>query len=210
MLATPNLLHYYRLDEANGPTIDDAKGTANGTLNEAIYGVPGAINGDPNTAIGFPGAGDPTEGELGSFGSVPMDLSGQSSITVEFWLKWSTYGNDDALAMEFTPNYNSNAGGFMVDPDAPQFGGTFGVGLGNNTSRNSIFFARPERRRVAPLCARVRQHGTRGQRGHPVRGRAESELPAGRRRHWRGSVRQLDSIPDVARRDLAVRQRLAR
>ncbi len=143
VLATPNLLHYYRLGEANGPTIADAKGTANGTLNEAIYGVPGAINGDPNTAVSFQGAGDPTEGELGSFGSLPMDLSGQSAVTVEFWLKWSTYGNDDALAMEFTPNYNSNAGGFIVDPDAPQFGGTFGVGLGNNTSRNSIFFARP-------------------------------------------------------------------
>jgi PKD repeat protein len=143
VLATPNLLHYYRLGEQNGPTMADAKGTANGTLSEAIYGVPGAINGDPNTAVGFQGAGDPTEGQTGSFGSVPMDLSGQSAVTVEFWLKWSTYGNDDKLAMEFTPNYNNNAGGFIVDPDAPQFGGTFGVGLGNNTSRNSIFFARP-------------------------------------------------------------------
>jgi PKD repeat protein len=143
VLATPNLLHYYRLGEPSGPTVADSKGTANGTLSEAIYGVPGAVNGDSNTAAGFQGAGDPTEGQTGSFGSVPMDLSGQSAVTVEFWLKWSTYGNDDKLAMEFTPNYNSNAGGFIVDPDAPQFGGTFGVGLGNNTSRNSIFFARP-------------------------------------------------------------------
>ena len=31
--------------------------------------------------------------------------------------------NDDALAMEFTPNYNDNLGGFIVDPDAPD--GTF-------------------------------------------------------------------------------------
>jgi PKD repeat protein len=143
VLATPSLLHYYRLGEANGPTIADAKGTAGGTLSEAIYGVPGAINGDPNTAVSFQGAGDPTEGQLGSFGSVPMDLSGRSAITVEFWLKWSTYGNDDKLAMEFTPNYNINGGGFIVDPDAPQFGGTFGVGLGTGTSRNSIFIARP-------------------------------------------------------------------
>jgi PKD repeat protein len=143
VLATPSLLHYYRMGESGGPTIADAKGSANGTLSEAIYGLPGAVNGDSNTAIGFQGAGDPTEGQTGSFGSVPMDLSGQSAVTVEFWLKWSTYGNDDKLAMEFTPNYNSNAGGFIVDPDAPQFGGTFGVGLGNNASRNSIFFARP-------------------------------------------------------------------
>jgi PKD repeat protein len=143
VLATPGLLHYYRLGEANGPTIADAKGTASGTLSEAVYGVPGAINGDPNTAVSFQGAGDPTEGQLGSFGSVPMDLSAQTAITVEFWLKWSTYGNDDKLAMELTPNYNINGGGFIVDPDAPQFGGTFGVGIGTGTSRNSVFFARP-------------------------------------------------------------------
>ena len=37
-----------------------------------------------------------------------MNLSGQSAITVEFWLKWNAYGNNDALAMELTPNYNEN------------------------------------------------------------------------------------------------------
>jgi PKD repeat protein len=141
--ATPGLLHYYRLDESKGPTIHDLAGAANGTLSEAVFGLPGAINGDPDTAIGFTGPGNPADGEPASYGTVPMDLSGQSAVTVEFWLKWNAYGNDDALAMEFTPNYNENPGGFLVDPDAPEFGGTFGVGVGEGAARNSVFFARP-------------------------------------------------------------------
>ena len=72
-----------------------------------------------------------------------MNLSGTSATTVEFWLKWAQHRNEDALAMEFTPNFNGNDGGFLVDPDAAQFGGTFGVGLGRGDSRNNAFFTRP-------------------------------------------------------------------
>jgi hypothetical protein len=143
VLATPSLLHYYRLDESAGPTVHDAKGQANGTLTEASYRTPGAVNGDSDTAVSFPGTGDPSEGEVGSSGAIPLDLSAQSAITVEFWLKWEGYANNDALAMEFTPNYNEHAGGFLVDPNAPEFGGTFGVGIGTGASRNDVFFERP-------------------------------------------------------------------
>ncbi len=142
--AQPSLLHYYRLDELSGSTINDSAGAANGTYFEPVLGQPGAINGDSDPSAGFTGSvGDPLEGQTGSFGEIPMNLSGQTSITVQFWLKWSGYGNNDALAMEFTPNYNENAGGFIVDPNAPEYGGTFGVGIGNGSTRNSVFFARP-------------------------------------------------------------------
>jgi N,N-dimethylformamidase beta subunit-like, C-terminal/Concanavalin A-like lectin/glucanases superfamily/PKD domain len=143
ILATPGLLHYYELGESSGPTVHDSKGTANGTLSGATYGVSGAVNGDPNTAVSFPGAGDPDEGEAGSYGTVPLNLSTQSAVTVEFWLKWNAYGDNDALAMEFTPNSNENSGGFLIDPNAPEFGGMFGVGIGDGAARNSIYFARP-------------------------------------------------------------------
>ena len=145
---------------------------------------------------------------VGSSGTIPINLSSQSAITVEFWLKWNTYGNDDALAMELTPNYNTNTGGFLVDPNAPQFGGTFGVGIGVGTTRNSVFFAAPERGRVAPLRVRARHDRAGGQRDHPLRRRPEGELPAGRHRHRRRAVRQLHAVPVLARRQLAVRQRL--
>jgi PKD repeat protein len=44
--------------------------------------------------------------------------------------------------MELTPNFNEYPGGFLIDPDAS---GTeqFGVGLGQDGSRNNAFFARP-------------------------------------------------------------------
>jgi PKD repeat protein len=141
--ATPGLLHFYRFDEPSGLTFADSKGTANGTLLGATLGVPGAVNGDPGTAVSVPGVGDEDEGQPGAYGAVPMDLSSQSTVTVEFWMKWNTYGNNDALAMEFTPNFNEHAGGFIVDPNAPEFGGTFAVGIGVGASRNNVFFARP-------------------------------------------------------------------
>jgi hypothetical protein len=143
VLATPGLLHYYRLGESASPTITDVVGKANGTLAGAAFSVPGAINGDPNTAVGFQGPGDPEEGVAGSSGAIPLNLQGQQSITVEFWLKWNEYANNDALAMEFTPNYNSNAGGFLVDPNSSQFGGTFAVGMGVGSSRSDVYFKRP-------------------------------------------------------------------
>ena len=70
-------------------------------------------------------------------------------------MKWNAYANDDRLAMEFTPNFNNAAGGFLVDPNAPQMGGSFGVGIGDS-ARNNVFFARPSRRPVAPLRLRAR------------------------------------------------------
>jgi PKD repeat protein len=139
----PSLLHYYRFDESNGPTIADSAGGSPGTYFEPVLGEPSAINGDSDSSVSFTGSGDPLEGETGSFGEIPMNLTGQSTITVEFWLKWSGYGNNDSLAMEFTPNYNENSGGFIVDPNASEYGGTFGVGIGDGSNRNSVFFARP-------------------------------------------------------------------
>jgi len=135
VLATPGLLHYYRLGEAAGPAIADSKGSANGTLTGATFGVMGAINGDPDTAVSFPGTS--------SFGAIPMDLSSQTLITVEFWLKWNQYGNNNALALELTPNFNEYQGGFLIDPNAPEYGGTFGVGIGRGASRNAVYFKRP-------------------------------------------------------------------
>ena len=44
-----------------------------------------------------------------SSGQVALDLSQTSQLTVEFWLKWNAYANDDSLAMEFTPNFNASA-----------------------------------------------------------------------------------------------------
>ncbi len=135
VLGTPGLIDFYKLGESKGPAIADSKGSSNGTISGGSFGLPGAVQGDPSTAVGFNGSSD--------FGSIPLNLSGTSKVTIEFWLKWNQYANNDALAMEFTPNFNANEGGFLVDPNAPEFGGTFGVGIGLGGGRNSIFIQRP-------------------------------------------------------------------
>lgn len=47
-----------------------------------------------------------------------VDLSGQSIITVSFWLYWDAFANDDDLAMELTANAAVNNDGFFIDPNA--------------------------------------------------------------------------------------------
>ena len=139
VLDTAGLVDYWRMGEAAGPTFADAKGTSHATaFNGTTFGVAGAVTGDPDKAGRFDGVND--------YAKANVNLSGTSATTVEFWLKWAQHRNEDALAMEFTPNFNGNDGGFLVDPDAAQFGGTFGVGLGRGDSRNNAFFTRPERR----------------------------------------------------------------
>jgi YD repeat-containing protein len=136
LLDTPGLLSYWRMGDATGPTIVDSKGTNNATAaNGPVFGASGGVPGDSNTAISFDGVNDSARANL--------NLSGTSAVTVEFWLKWNRFADDDALAMEFTDNFNGSDGGFLIDPNAPQQGGTFGVGLGRFASRNNVFFPRP-------------------------------------------------------------------
>ena len=45
--------------------------------------------------------------------------------------------------MEFTPNTDTNNGGFFIDPNASGTSNRFGVAIGRNLSRNSIVFNRP-------------------------------------------------------------------
>ncbi len=136
VLATAGLIDYWRLGESGGPTLADSKGTANATVTgEPGFGIVSALPGDTNTSLSFNGNADAAQ--------AAVDLSGTSKLTLEFWMKWDNFANDDDLAFEFTPNFNSNPGGFLVDPNAPEEGGQFGVGIGSGESRNTAYFARP-------------------------------------------------------------------
>jgi PKD repeat protein len=136
VLATPGLSHYWRMGETSGPTFADSKGSSPATASGGtVFGVPGGVAEDPDRAAEFNG--------VDSSASAAVNLSGTHAVTVEFWLKWDSYSNDDRLAMELTGNFNNNAGGFLVDPNAGQLGGTFGVGIGSGPARNNVFFERP-------------------------------------------------------------------
>ncbi len=136
VLDTPGLIDYWRLDETSGTSLADLVGGRTATTSGGpTLGVTGGVPHDSDKAVRFDGTDDAA--------TAPVDFGNSSAITVEFWLKWSSYANDDDLAMEFTGNFNEVPGGFLVDPNAPQFGGTFGVGIGSGTSRNTVFFTRP-------------------------------------------------------------------
>ncbi len=201
VLNTPGLIHYYKLAEAAGPTIFDSAGSSNGTIGGGTFGLPGAVRDDPSTAIGFNGTSD--------YGAIPLNLSGTSQLTVEFWLKWNGYANNDSLAMEFTPNFNEHEGGFLVDPDAPQFGGTFGVAIGSSENRYSVFFERPSAGVWHHYVLVLNGAAAAGSEITPYVDGQPVELPDRQRRQRRGRVRELDAVPDVARRQLAVRRRRA-
>ncbi|HEX4752855.1 MAG TPA: PKD domain-containing protein [Solirubrobacterales bacterium] len=133
---TSGLLDYWRLGEQSGTTFADSAGAHPATMQGGVtLGVPGAIEADPNTAAAF-------DGGTGA-ASVPLNLSGSTQLTLEFWLNWSAYANNDALAFEFTPNFNNEEGGFLVDPNAGELGGKFGIGIGREGSRNNAYFTRP-------------------------------------------------------------------
>src|SRR5205807_2748068 len=79
----------------------------------------------------------------GSFAAV--NLSATNIVTLSFWMKWTTNANDDDLAFEYTPNYNTNAGGFIADWNCSGFGGgklETRMGKGDGTYWTDLF-ARP-------------------------------------------------------------------
>jgi PKD repeat protein len=137
ILATPGLLDYWRLSEAQGSTIFDRKGSNDATLVDGTFGALGALggSGDSDAATSFDGVNDAAQ--------APVNLSGTSKVTVEFWLKWDAFADNDNLALEFTPNYNAG-NGFIMDPNATLNGtGQFMVGVGADASRNLALFNRP-------------------------------------------------------------------
>ena len=64
-------------------------------------------------------------------------------MTVEFWLKWNRFANDDALAMEFTPNFNAAPAASWSIRTRRSRAARSASGIGRGASRNNVFFPRP-------------------------------------------------------------------
>jgi PKD repeat protein len=104
----PGALHFWPMGESSGSSLADVFDGADATTSGGVtLGEPGGLVGDSSTAALFDGSSGAAQ--------APVDLSGSGRLTVEFWMKWKTFGDDDALALEFTPNFNEHAGGFLVD-----------------------------------------------------------------------------------------------
>ena len=109
-------------DNAATTTIRESTVTGANAVNNANTSARAAV-GQIGGALSYNGVSD------GSAAAV--DLSGVNTVTLSFWVKWTSNANDDRLAFEYTANYNSNPGGFIADWNARAGGGgKFEVGMG--------------------------------------------------------------------------------
>ena len=137
VLGTTGLIDYWRLGETSGTSLADVIGAKTATAQGGVtLGVADPLTNDSNTAASFDGTNDTAR-------TTAINLSGTSQLTVEFWMRWTSFSNNDDLAMEFTPNSNQNNGGFFIDPNASGTSNRFGVGIGRLLSRNAVLFTRP-------------------------------------------------------------------
>lgn len=72
-----------------------------------------------------------------------LDLRGYTTLSLSFWLWWNAFANDDELAMESSPNFNSNAGGILVDPNEAAGAFAFNVRDAAVANTATVNFTRP-------------------------------------------------------------------
>jgi len=103
-------LAYWTMNGSDTSPLDEQAGGTGITINgpTPVAAGLGPLDTSQDTgAWSFDGSND--------FGQVAIDLSTQTTITVEFWLKWDNYANDDDLAMEY--GTSNSTGGFVIDPN---------------------------------------------------------------------------------------------
>jgi hypothetical protein len=117
---------WHMADSAANTSIRESTVTgANGTNNANTSSK--TATGQIGNALSYNGSTD------GSFAAI--NLSATNIVTLSFWMKWTSNANDDDLAFEYTPNYNTNAGGFVADWNASSLGGgKFETGMGKGGS----------------------------------------------------------------------------
>jgi len=127
---------YWKLNEGSGSVAADSSGNGN---NANLFNGPSWKTGTSCVSSGclsFNGSNQS--------GSVALNLSDTSAVTLSFWMNWTAYANDDRLAMEFSSDFNGVTTGFMVDPNSSASGGgQFEVGLRGDAGYNQVLFARP-------------------------------------------------------------------
>ncbi len=85
VLATPNLLSYWRLGESSGSTATDSASGHNGTYGSGVTrGVAGVLEGDSDTAATFDGT---TNSVVTVANESPFDFGAGQAVTFEAWIK---------------------------------------------------------------------------------------------------------------------------
>ncbi|MDD5522884.1 MAG: DUF2341 domain-containing protein [Kiritimatiellae bacterium] len=121
----------------NGTTLSGNESTVN-MCNGSVMGAT-ATNGVIDGAASFNGAD-------GYITDLDYSLAAYNKITVSFWLNWPNYINNDGLALEYTPNFNSSPrNAFVIGPNAASGGssGYVAVTMSRSGAYNGGYFARP-------------------------------------------------------------------
>ena len=129
----------WKLDDGSGTAAADSSGN---NLTASLFNGPAWLPATQCIAGGCLSFNGTTQ-----YGSVALNLSDTTAVTVSFWLKWNAYAKDDKLALEFgsgAAGFNNLATGFMIDPNSSyQDGTTFEAGLRGNGGYNQVLFTRP-------------------------------------------------------------------
>jgi hypothetical protein len=121
--------------------MSDTSGSGlHGTYSSGVlFGSPGALATDADPGADFDG--------VSGTANASLDLSSRTALTLEFWLKWNTFADDDRLAFEFAaPDQSFQVSdGFLVAPDSVFWTGNFEVSLGDDrgATYNAALFRRP-------------------------------------------------------------------
>ncbi len=107
---------YWSFDDATGTVATDFSGNRNAATIFNTSLPPTTTSGW--TGVGKRGAALNFDGTNDYASAPPVNLSSTNAITVAFWLKKSTFANDDGLAFEATTNTNLAATGFIIDPNS--------------------------------------------------------------------------------------------
>ncbi len=132
----------YKFDEKTGTTTTaDTSGNGLPMYFASSPANASWANGKYGGGLYFDGVDD---GSDTTPGTPTLDLTGTSAITVDFWLNWVAFSNNDDLAMEFSSNFNNVNTGFVINPNAST--GNFHVGMKCDASApnyNNAEFTRP-------------------------------------------------------------------
>lgn len=110
-ILSDNPIAYWRFNGSSGTLVRDIAGGHNATLTGSASGhQPGALMTPDSSSTSFnSGTSDAA--------SAAIDLSPYSVITIECWLAWAAFANNDQLLGEYSTNYNVN-NAFIIDPNS--------------------------------------------------------------------------------------------
>jgi len=116
------------------------RGVAASRVADVAGKAPVTLAGAPTWRAGPNGFRSPAFNGSSQYGSVAVNLSAFSTLTLTFWLYWDAYANDFDQALEYTADGVANSG-FYVMPNHNT--GVFEVAVGPTGTVGTWRFARP-------------------------------------------------------------------